>query len=118
VRRETGKEQVVKVHRNEGVAIHIGPKPCVTIREGVGEASVGERAGQPLSRESIIPQGADAVQMAEGNTERRASASASSSPAWSQTLACTHAPCAGTGRSPGWSLQDARKGPHREGEEP
>ena len=49
----------MKVHCNEGVAIHIGPKPCVTTREGVGEASVGERAGQPLSRENIILQGAD-----------------------------------------------------------
>jgi hypothetical protein len=39
----------VKVHYGEGVAIHIGPKPCVGTREGVGEASVGERIGQPLS---------------------------------------------------------------------
>ena len=43
----------MKVHRNEGVAIHIGPEPCAGIREGVGEASVGERAGQPLSHERI-----------------------------------------------------------------
>ena len=33
------------VRRDEGVAIHIGPEPCAGIREGVGEASVGERAG-------------------------------------------------------------------------
>jgi hypothetical protein len=42
----------VRVHHDEGVAIRIGPEPCVGIREGVGEASVGERIGQPLSRES------------------------------------------------------------------
>jgi hypothetical protein len=42
----------VKVHCDEGVAIHIGPKPCVIGREAGGEASAGERAGQPSSRES------------------------------------------------------------------
>jgi hypothetical protein len=43
----------VKVHCDEGVATHIGPEPCAVIREGVGEASVGEYAGQPLSRERM-----------------------------------------------------------------
>ena len=43
----------MKVHCDEGVAIHIGLKPCIAIREGGGEASAEERAGQPLSRESI-----------------------------------------------------------------
>jgi len=41
----------VQVHRDEGVAAHIGPEPCAGLREEVGEASVGERIGQPLSRE-------------------------------------------------------------------
>ena len=54
VRRETGKEQMVKVRHDEGVANRIGPEPCVGAREGVGEASAGERTGQPLSRESYI----------------------------------------------------------------
>ncbi len=58
----------MKVRRNEGVAIHIGPKPCAGIREDVGEASAGECIGQPLSRESEISQDADAVSVAEGNT--------------------------------------------------
>jgi hypothetical protein len=40
----------VKVHCDEGVATHIGPEPCAGFREEVSEASVGERAGQPLSR--------------------------------------------------------------------
>ena len=39
----------MEVHCDEGVAAHIGPKPCAGIREDVGEASAGERAGQPLS---------------------------------------------------------------------
>jgi hypothetical protein len=41
----------VQVHCDEGVAIHIGPEPCAGAREGVGEASVGKRTGQPSSRE-------------------------------------------------------------------
>jgi hypothetical protein len=45
---------VVKVHDDEGVANRIGPEPCAGTREGVGEASVGERAGQPLSYEKMI----------------------------------------------------------------
>jgi hypothetical protein len=43
----------VQVHCDEGVATHIGPEPCVHARESMGEASVGERIGQPLSRETI-----------------------------------------------------------------
>jgi hypothetical protein len=65
----------VKVHYDEGVANHIAPKPCAGLREDVGEASAGERAGQPLSHDSIEIPGADAVQNAEGNTEGHASAS-------------------------------------------
>jgi hypothetical protein len=59
----------VQVHYDEGVAIHIGPEPCVVVRENGDEASVGEGIGQPLSRESLNP-GADAVSSAEGNTFR------------------------------------------------
>jgi hypothetical protein len=65
----------VRVRRNEGVATHIGPKPCAGTREGVGEASAGERTGQPLSRESVLSQGADGVSAPEGNTMVRAIAS-------------------------------------------
>ena len=59
----------MQVHYDEGVAIHIGPKPCVGVREDGDEASVGEGIGQPLSRETLNP-GADAVSSAEGNTFR------------------------------------------------
>jgi hypothetical protein len=44
----------VQVHYDEGVASRIGPEPCAGIREGVGEASVGEHTGQPLSRERVF----------------------------------------------------------------
>lgn len=42
----------MQVHCDEGVASRIDPEPCVDTREGEGEASVGEHAGQPLSREN------------------------------------------------------------------
>jgi hypothetical protein len=58
----------VKVRYDEGIANHIGPKPCAGNREGAGEASVGDRIGQPLSRESNLNPGADTVRAVEGNT--------------------------------------------------
>ena len=60
----------MQVHYDEGVANHIGPEPCAGIREDVGEASVGERAGQPLSRDRKLIPGADAVCVAEGKCPR------------------------------------------------
>jgi hypothetical protein len=65
----------VRVHYDEGLANHIGPEPCAGVREGVGEASVGGRAGQPLSREIVLNSGADAVTRVEGNMEGRVIAS-------------------------------------------
>ena len=66
----------MKVHYDEGVANHIGPKPCGVVRKGGSEASAGERIGQPLSRVSKSSRGADAVRRAEGNTVGHAIASA------------------------------------------
>ena len=65
----------MRVHYDEGIAIHIGPKPCVGPREVTGEASAGDRAGQPLSRESFVTPDADAFPTAEGNTDGGVSAS-------------------------------------------
>src|SRR6202045_5330270 len=67
--------EVVQVHYDEGIANHIGPEPCTGIREDVGEASVGERAGQPWSRDRKLIPGADAVCVAEGNMSKSANAS-------------------------------------------
>jgi hypothetical protein len=44
----------VKVLYDEDLASHIAPKPCVVSREGQGEASAGDRAGWPSSRESAL----------------------------------------------------------------
>ncbi len=52
---------MVKVRHDEGVAIRIGPEPCVGIREHGDEVSGGERTGQLWSRESLNVSGADVV---------------------------------------------------------
>ena len=115
----------MRVRHDEGVAIHIGPKPCVGIREGAGEASAGEGIGQPLSRERSCVSGADAFQIAEGDTDGRVSASARtarrgrgslSTAPWD--LACADAPWMGTGRSHVWLAMGDHCSPRREGEEP
>ena len=118
VRRETGKEWVVKVHCDEGLATHIGPKPCADLREDVGEASAGERTGQPWSCERLILPDADVVRLTEGNTGGGDSASIRSirrsrRPWHVRTLLA---------REPGdllvgHTLLEA-EGPRREGEEP
>ena len=95
----------MQVHYDEGIANHIGPEPCAGIREDVGEASAGERAGQPLSRDRKLSPGADTVCVVEGNMSKSANASTWATPAWSKNLACTHAPCA---REPGDLMVDQR----------
>ena len=70
----------MKVPHGEGVAIRTGPEPCVGTREGVGEASVGEHIGQPLSRENLSNLGADVFESMEGNTD--GCDSASRRPTW------------------------------------
>ena len=47
----------MQVRYDEGLAIRIGPEPCVGTREDAGEASAGEHIGQPLSRESLNQSG-------------------------------------------------------------
>lgn len=44
----------MKVLYDEDLASHIGPEPCAVSREGQGEASAGDRAGWPSSRESAF----------------------------------------------------------------
>ena len=92
----------MKVRYGEGLATRTGPEPCVGIREGVGEASVGEHTGQPLSRESKIVLGADVVVFHGRQHGRVRHRERPTGPAWSETLACVDALCAGIGRSQVW----------------
>ncbi len=87
----------MQVHYDEGIANHIGPEPCAGVCEGVGEASAGERSGQPLSRDRKLIPGADAFCAAEGNMPK--SANASARPTWRGLRPWHDAPSAGTGRS-------------------
>jgi RNA-directed DNA polymerase len=68
----------VEVLYSEGKANHTGPKPCVSAREGRGEASAGDGAGRPLSRERCPLPSADSVTILEGNTMHRVNASGAS----------------------------------------
>jgi len=57
----------------EGLTTHSGPESCGHGREDVLEALTGVRVGRVLSRERNKAPGADAVQIAEGNTNHSAS---------------------------------------------
>lgn len=68
----------MKVPPSEGIASHTVPESCVAYREVRREALTGVQVGQPLSRESFIVQGADAVSVAESNTRQNVTASSAS----------------------------------------
>jgi hypothetical protein len=107
----------VKVHYDEGVTTHIGPKPCIAGREARGEASAGDRIGQPLSHDMNIL-GADAVEIAEGNMDRRDSVSAWTTRRGQRTwhVQTLFAWKPGDPTFDRW--HNCPQGPHREGEEP
>ena len=88
MRGETGKETSVEVRRDDGVATRIGPEPCVAGRKASGEASAGDGAGQPWSRERQKLPGADAQGLAEGEMDGLSQRERLDGPAWSKTLAC------------------------------
>jgi hypothetical protein len=106
----------VKVRHDEGVAIRIGPKPCIVGRKASGEASVGDDTGQPLSRDRNIPS-ADAVEIAEGNMVEHANASARATRRGQRPWHMSTLPAREPGGL-GFGRRRSRFGPHREGEEP
>lgn len=76
----------------EGLASYGGPESCVHIREGVGEALTGVRAGRVLSREIHAPwrklrvvRGAEAVELRRRPHRCCRSGKAAPDPARSQT---------------------------------
>ena len=99
----------MQVPHDEGVAIHIGPESCAGAREGVGEALTGERIGQPLSRESCPIPGCRRRSQCGRQHGRARQRERPDDPAWSETLACADAPCAGTGRSRGRPSSASRR---------
>ena len=107
----------MQVPQGEGVATRIGPKPCADTREGAGEASAGEHAGQPLSRESLSNPGADVFRITEGHMDGRVIASARpprrGRRPWHVWKLFAREP-----GGLGFGLRRDTAGPHREGEEP
>ena len=96
-----GKKQEVKVHYDEGLAIHIDPESCAVTREGLGDALTGGRIGQVTEpRKSIILGCRRCPYFGRQNVWVRYPR-VPSGPAWSKTLAYAYASCAGTGRSHG-----------------
>ena len=107
----------MQVRHDEGIAIHIDLESCAVAREGNSEALTGERAGQPLSRESTIFPGADVVPLTEGNTDGRDIAR----PRRPGVVADTGMRGRSLHGNPGDLTTDrsaTAAGPHREGEEP
>ena len=93
----------MKVRDDEGVAIRIGPEPCVGVRKDVNEASVGEGAGQPSSHEIRISGCRLCFESGRQHGQARYRERLVD-PAGSKNLACVEAPCAGTGRSQVWPV--------------
>ena len=106
----------MQVHCDEGVVNHIGPEPCAVIREDAGEASVGVRAGQPLSRDRKLFPGRRCLCSGRPHVrvrQRKHLGDPGGRRTWhARTLFA---------REPGDLGPDQlqyRAGPHREGEEP
>ncbi len=66
----------MKVPYDEGIANRIDLESCASGREARREALTEAHVGQPLSDVTLLIRSADALQSAEGNTVRRAYASA------------------------------------------
>ena len=66
----------MQVPHNKDLASHVVLESCATYREVRREALTEARIGQPLSRDRLLIPGADAVDMAEGNTDGCVTASA------------------------------------------
>jgi hypothetical protein len=70
----------------EELATHGGPEPCVVVREGGGEASVGVRAGRAIEPRNLLVWGADAVLQGGRQHHRRRLRESSVDPAGSKNL--------------------------------
>ena len=107
----------MQVHHGEGVATRTAPEPCAGIREGGGEASAGERIGQPLSRENLNNPGADVFVFTEGHMGGRVIASVLPTRRGRRTWHVRKLFVREPGGL-GLGLRMDNTGPHRKGEKP
>jgi hypothetical protein len=102
----------MKVSYGEGVAGHTGPKSCVTVREGGGEALTGVHTGPVLSREMHAPpqggllRGADALEVSGRPHRKRRHGKALTDPARSETRRMYASTLCGTREVPRFSAAD------------
>ena len=95
----------------EGLATRGGPEPCIGVREGVGEALEGVRAGRAIEpRNHGLSEVPTPSPKAEGNTWTVAIARRSRASRGRRTRACMDAPCARTGISHARPRQMAAEG--------
>jgi hypothetical protein len=81
------------------VASQVVPESCAAHREVCGEALTGVRVGQPLSHEMFIQIRVPTPLLWRKATRAGASSRVLVRPGGVTDLACTYAPCMGTGRS-------------------
>ena len=98
----------MQVLYSEGLASHIGPEPCVRIREGAGEASAGESIGWAIEPRKNPHPGCRRCYEGGRQHGRARHRECLDGPAWPKILACADAPRAGTGRSLVWPLGNQR----------
>jgi hypothetical protein len=90
----------VGVHHDEGVAIHVDPESCAAARD---QRSVDRGAHRPAIEPRKYPHPGGRRRSVDGRQDVWARyRKCPDDPAWSQTLACADAPCAGTVRSHDW----------------
>jgi hypothetical protein len=70
----------------EGLAIHGGPESCAGVREDVGEALTGVRAGRAIEPRNPVVRGADAVETRGGQHCWRRFREPSAGPVGSESL--------------------------------
>lgn len=71
----------MQVYCDEGETIHISPEPCIAIREGRGEASVGKTCKPAVvPRKWTSDRSADDEGLSEGNMQPCVKASAAAAP--------------------------------------
>ena len=116
----------MKVRYDEGVANRIGPEPCAGVHEGiregihggVGEASVGECIGQPLSRERPTSRVPTPFSWRKATRYGHDSASVHMARRGRRTWHVQTLLVSGNRESSRSTARSKAAGPHREGEEP